>query len=71
MSAKTVILTGNHPAELEVWFYTLYESVTKCALDKFCEILGHAMCHRTLGALVVAGFGVVWVCSTDLLILRN
>ena len=51
MSAKTVIPTGNHPAELEMWIFTLYESVTKCALEKILRSPGACYVSTNLHAL--------------------
>ena len=34
-----------HPAEVEVWFFTLHVYVTKYEFHRFCGPLGHAMCH--------------------------
>ena len=49
---KIVIPSGIDPAEVEVWFFTLYDSVTQFDLDRFCDPLGHTLCHLvTSGAL--------------------
>ena len=52
VSAKIVIPEGIDPAKVEVWFFTLYYFVTQFDLDRFCDPLGHSLCHLvTSGAL--------------------
>ena len=70
VSSNTVIPDGSDPTEVEVWYFTLNDSVTVFDLARFCEPLGQHLCHMvTSGALkklvlVSANFSEVNVVAT-------
>ena len=50
--SKFVISEGIDPTEMEIWYFTLIDSVTKLDIANFCEFVGQNSCHLvTTGAL--------------------